>query len=115
MGFLLDLNGDGDADEGTDLNRDDDREDRFAIGVLEILETVDGEEVVTRITGASSRVILALPSFAGDLNGDGVGDSLFVVNGRMLDISLRLITRMESGQILKTVTRSRIKLRNPQE
>ena len=103
------------ADEDSDINRDGDQSDRFSIGILEIVDIVDGEEVVKRITGASSRVILALPSFAGDLNGDGVSDPLFLIDGRILDISIRLITYTESGQLLQTVTRSRIKLRNPQE
>jgi len=103
------------ANEGADLNRDGDRTDRFALGVLESVEIVDGEDVVARLTGASSRVILALPSFAGDLNGDGVGDPLFVVNDRILGISIRLVTRMENGRLLQTVTHSQIRLRNHQE
>jgi hypothetical protein len=103
------------AEIGEDLNRDGDRFDRYALGTIETVATVDGEEVFTRLTGASSRVILALPSYAGDLNGDGVGDPLFVVNGRVLTISLRLITRTAAGQLLQTVTHSRIRLRNQQE
>jgi prepilin-type N-terminal cleavage/methylation domain-containing protein len=102
-------------DAGTDVNRDGDLSDSFALGALERVETVDGEPVVTRITGPSSQVVLALPSFAGDLNGDGVGDPLFSVDGRVLDISVRHLTRTESGQLLQTVTRGRTKLRNPQE
>ncbi len=103
------------ADEGTDINRDGDLSDRFSIGVLETVELVDGKDVVKPITGASSRVILALPSFAGDLDGDGVGDPLFNVNGRILEISIRLITHTEGGQLLQAVTHSRIRLRNTQE
>ncbi len=98
-----------------DVNRDGDWNDTFALGVLESVETVGTEVVATPITGSASQVILALPSYAGDLNGDGIGDPLFEVDGRTLDIRLHQITRTEAGQILKTATRSKIHLRNPQE
>lgn len=99
----------------TDVNGDGDQTDTFALGVLETAEIIGGNEVVTPITGSSSRVILALPSFAGDLNGDGNGDPLFDIRGRTLDISVRQVTHTEAGQLLQTATRCTVRLRNPQE
>jgi len=98
-----------------DLNRDGDWSDTFALGCLESVETVDGDEVVTPITGSAARVILALPNYAGDLDGDGVDDPLFDIDGRTLDISIRQVTRTEAGQLLQATIRGRIHLRNPQE
>ena len=98
------------ADLNEDLNGDGDRNDRFALGRLEI-------EDATRLRSLSDTglVMLGLPDYEGDLDGDGLPDPLFVVTARSVDIRLRLLTRDTQGRFLKTALQSTLRLRNPQE
>lgn len=96
--------------EHVDLNRDGDRSDVFAVGLLEIATAARTETITNR-----ARVFLALPGYAGDLDGDGVGDPLFSRDGDQLTIELHLVSRTRGGEYLTTRSRVPVKLRNPQE
>lgn len=95
---------------GEDLNGDGDRADRFAIGVL---ETEDSRGV--RPITETGEVMLGLPSYAGDLDGDGVADPLFEVDERSVEIRIRLLARTAAGHYLKTELRGTLRLRNRQD
>ena len=98
------------ADVGEDLNRDGDRTDEFSLGIVEIV--ADGQ---ARPITQTTRVMLALPGYEGDLNGDGNADPMFRVNGRNVEIRLQLYARAENGSILTTVVRGGLRLRNVQD
>jgi len=93
-----------------DLNRDGDQKDKFALGSLEL---VNGTQV-TRLSG-NARVLLGLPSYEGDVDGDGVADPLVELDGRELRIKITIARRTERGRMQATTVRSRIHLRNPQD
>jgi hypothetical protein len=97
-----------------DLNRDGDKADSFALGTVELVETVSGEEVV-RALNTTSRVVLGLPNFVEDLDGDGLADPLVTIAGRRAMVELHLMTRTEAGQVLQTVIEGGMRLRNPQD
>ena len=98
------------ADEGEDLNRDGDQADTFALGVLEI---DDGSEVRPLMTRAE--VMLGLPGFSGDLDGDGIGDPLFTQVNRSVRIQLFLTDKNETGHRMKSDVTTTLHLRNVQE
>ena len=98
------------ADEGEDLNQDGDQTDTFALGVLEI---DDGTEVRPLMNRAE--VMLGLPDFTGDLNGDGVGDPLFTQVDRRVRIVLFLTDKDDHGHRMKSDVSTTIHLRNVQE
>lgn len=98
------------SDIGEDLNGDGDRTDRYSVGVIE----TEDERGVRPIT-ETGEVILGLPSYDGDLDGDGVGDPLFAVDERSVEIRIHLLTRTAAGHYLKTELRGTLRLRNRQD
>lgn len=97
-----------DLDE--DLNGDGDRKDEFSLGRLEI-------EDAGRVRSLSDTglVMLGLPDYQGDLDGDGAPDPLFTFTERSVDVRLRLATRDGQGHFLTTTLGSTLRLRNQQE
>ena len=103
----------GEANEAeirADLNGDGDREDLFALGMLEII-TPDGTRPIT----TRGRVLLGLPSYEGDVDGDGEPDPLFKLSGRRLDLKLAMVFREDSGEFRKAVSTRALYLRNRQD
>jgi hypothetical protein len=99
--------------EGTircDLNIDGDRKDLFALGVLEVV-TAEGARPITH----RGKVLLGLPSYAGDVDGDGEDDPLFSVNGRRLEIELVMVQREDSGVFRRAAMHRNLYLRNRQD
>jgi hypothetical protein len=98
------------SEVGRDLNWDDDIVDKFALGVLEIVEDETARPITRR-----AQVMLAMPDYEGDLNGDGLGDPLFTVDGRSVTVRIQLVGREEGDGLLKTVVSGGVRLRNVQE
>jgi len=96
--------------ERVDFNRDGDRKDDFAMGVVELV-TPEGTRPITQ----RGRVILTLPNFDGDLNGDGTEDPLFEIDNRRLMLRMYLVYRDEKGQFHQTSLIHSVYLRNVQE
>jgi hypothetical protein len=94
-----------------DFNRDGDRTDRFALGVLEKIIGGGAPKPITR----SARVVLGLPGYAGDVDGDGEGDPLFERDDRSVRVSIHVVTRGEGGRLLRSRSHSIVHLRNVQE
>ena len=94
----------------TDLNGDGDRVDLYALGVLEIV-TPEGARPITN----RGRVMLALPTYAGDVDGDGEDDPIFAMTGRRLDLKLVMVQREETGEYRKAAASRAIYLRNRQD
>ncbi len=98
------------AEARVDLNGDGDRSDFFALGMVDVI-TADGARPITN----RGRVLLGLPSFEGDVDGDGLADPLFKLTGRRLDLKMVMVFREESGQFRKSVSTRTIYLRNRQD
>ena len=98
------------SEAGTDINGDGDRSDEFAAGLLEI----DDGETARPIT-QSAQVLLGLPGYAKDVDGDGKSDPLFSRHGRTVTIDIHLVSRAQDGYLLKTSVRGTVRLRNAQE
>ena len=98
------------AQEQIDLNRDGDQVDSFALGYL---EQVIG--AVARPISRGATVALALPGYAGDLDGDGEGDPLFRRDGSIVVVSVHLVSRGDGGRLLHTRVGRTVHLRNAQE
>jgi hypothetical protein len=98
------------GDEGVDLNWDDDQDDDFALGLLEVVEGGTARPITQR-----AQVMLAMPGFDKDLDGDGNGDPLFTREGRNVTVRIQLVSRGEGDRLLKTVVSGGVRLRNIQE
>lgn len=96
--------------EREDINGDGDRNDTYALGVLEIEENGEARPILER-----SRVILGMPNHVGDVDGDGEADPLFLKAGRSVRVVVHLITRDNNNRILRTAVRTTLHLRNLQE
>ncbi|MCU0726087.1 MAG: hypothetical protein MUE73_09905 [Planctomycetes bacterium] len=94
----------------TDLNRDGDLADEFALGGLDLS---DGEHA--RTFSGRPVALLGLPSFQGDLDGDAVDDPLFSFDGATVSVSLRLVSVEPGGRVLSASLRGSVKPRNSQE
>ena len=95
----------------TDLNGDGDTDDDFALGVVEVM-TAKGTRPITR----RGRVLLGLPGYEGDVDGDGESDPMFKVTGRQLDLELTIVFRdEESGEFRKAALARTLYLRNRQD
>ena len=90
-----------------DINRDGDMKDLFALGHIEVVENGRVRPLMT-----STPVILGLPGFAGDLDGDGKSDPLFDLNGRSLTVSVHLFQRTPGGLPMLVALTGAIHLRN---
>jgi len=97
------------ADTNLDINRDGDKNDQFALGVLEIVEGGTAIPILQR-----ARVMLGLPTYEDDLDGDGVPDALFTLDGQTFLIRLQVAGWDGKGRLITTVTTARVHLRNPQ-
>lgn len=95
---------------GIDINRDGDQTDEFALGSIEL---VNGDRV-ERLSG-NARIMLGLPSYVGDVNGDGVADPLVEQVGRELRIKLTIVNQADQGRFQATTLTSQLHLRNPQD
>lgn len=103
----------GTADEHKlrlDINGDGDQKDLFALGVLELVTPAGAKPITHR-----GRVMLGLPSYEGDVDGDGEDDPLFQVTGRRLDLKLVMVQREKSGEFRKAALAQAIYLRNRQD
>ncbi len=93
-----------------DLNGDGDRLDLFALGIVEII-TPEGTRPITH----RGRVLLALPSYEGDVDGDGRADPLFKVAGRRFDLKMVMNYGEEPGKLRMAVLTRTLYLRNRQD
>lgn len=92
-----------------DINGDGDEYDDFALGVVELITPAN-----TRPVTDVGRVILSLPSYEGDVDGDGKNDPLFEVKDRTFTMRMNLIFRDEKGHYHKASLTHSIYLRNVQ-
>lgn len=93
-----------------DLNGDGDKYDDFALGVVEVV-TPTGTRAIT----SAGRVILGLPSYEADVNGDGTPDPLFELKDRTFTMRMHLVFRDEKDHYHKASLVHSIYLRNVQE
>ena len=103
----------GEVDEAgirADLNGDGDRSDLFALGMVEII-TPEGARPITH----RGRVLLGLPGYEGDVDGDGKADPLFALTGRRFDLKLVMVFREDSGEFRKAASTRTLYLRNRQD
>lgn len=98
------------ADEKDDVNKDGDKTDDFATGLLELVEDGEARPLLTR-----AEVILGLPGYDGDVDGDGNDDPMFERVDRTVTIRIFLVHKDDQGRILTTALRSSVHLRNHQE
>jgi hypothetical protein len=94
----------------TDLNRDGDLGDTFALGTIEVSTAEGMRTLVSRPI-----VLLALPSYDADLDGDGHEDPLFAFDGATASVNLHLVQLQAGGRLLATSLRGSVKPRNRQE
>jgi hypothetical protein len=73
--------------------------------------TLEGARPITR----NGRVMLGLPTYEGDVDGDGEDDPLFEVTERRLDLKLVMVFREESGEFRKAALSRTMYLRNRQD
>jgi hypothetical protein len=73
---------------------------------------IDG--VIRPIT-RTGRVMLPLPGYSGDVDGDGVADPLFFRDDRTFVVKFRLLTRTENGRYVTADVESTVRLRNVQK
>ena len=97
-------------EEKVDLNKDGDREDLCAVGVIDYV-TPDFSRPITE----RGRVILGMPDFVGDVDGDGKEDPLFALKDRQFTIRMFMVFRDEKGHHHQTSLVHSIYLRNVQE
>ncbi len=95
--------------EGRDLNRDGDLTDSFALGVLEIVENGRARPLTRR-----GRILLGLPGYEGDVDGDGEDDPLFRRDGRRFTIDVHVLDDTR-GEPLIATAHGQVHLRNVQE
>jgi len=93
-----------------DINRDGDRADTFALGVIELTTPLGVRPITQR-----GRVILGMPNFDGDVSGDGVKDPLFQVANRRFTMRMFLVHRDEKGHYHQTNLIHSVYLRNIQK
>ena len=93
-----------------DVNGDGDRNDYFALGVLELVEGGSTRPILSR-----SPIILGMPDFQGDVDGDGKPDPLFVIDKRSVHLSVHLAGRDAQGRWLRSNVQCTLHLRNTQE
>lgn len=93
-----------------DINGDGDRNDRFAAGFLELDDGASVRPILTR-----AQVILGLPTYRDDVDGDGEPDPLFAVDRRSAVVEIHLISRDPQGRLAQCEARCSVHLRNPQE
>lgn len=98
------------SDANTDLNHDGDKDDEFALGIVE-LTTAQGTRPVTN----RGRVILGLPNYREDLDGDGTEDPLFKIENRRFMVRMFLVRKNEKGHYHQTHLTHSVYLRNTQE
>ena len=98
------------SDAKADLNGDGDRNDEFALGVVELTTPLG-----TRRITEWGRVILGLPQYREDLDGDGAPDPLFDVQGRRFTVRMFLVRKDEKGHYHRTNLARTIYMRNTQE
>jgi len=89
---------------------DGDRSDKFALGVIERVENGVARPITDR-----ARLILGLPGYTGDVDGDGMDDPLFDQQARIIRIEIHLVQREENGRFLRTTVRGGVHLRNIQK
>ena len=97
-------------DAKTDLNGDGDKNDEFALGVVELTAPQGTRRITQR-----GRVILGLPQYHEDLDGDGAPDPLFEVKDRRFTIRMFLVRRDQKGRYHRTNLTRSVYLRNTQE
>jgi hypothetical protein len=98
------------SDEGEDINKDGDQSDSFATGLLELTAGGSTRPLLTR-----AEVILGLPNYDGDLDGDGNADPMFEVEDRRVTVRIFLVNRGDGNRVITTGTRTTVHLRNQQE
>jgi len=96
--------------ERVDINRDGDRNDTFALGLIELV-TPEGTRPITQ----RGRVVLSLPNFDGDMNGDGKEDPLFEIDKRRFTVRMHMVFRGEKGHVHQTSLIHSVYMRNVQE
>ncbi|MEN8149455.1 MAG: hypothetical protein ABFS86_06505 [Planctomycetota bacterium] len=97
-------------DAGEDLNGDGDEFDEFALGVIELTTPLGTRRITER-----GRVILGLPLYTEDLDGDGAPDPLFGLRNREFTVRLFLVRQDVKGRYHRANLAHSIYLRNAQE